>query len=323
MSHSVSVVLPAYNGAKYIATAIDSTLAQTLFPFEIIVVDDGSKDATESIVRSYGDKIHYIRQNNKGTSGAYNTGIAAATGDYIAFLEQDDIWAPDKTANQVAAFDGNDELGMVFSPVRLLKEEMVSKRTNIDEQEGEGEYTFADFFVRNRVLNCSTVMVRRDVLQHVGGFREHLKLAFDYDLWLRISAEYRILCLNSPLATYRIHSNNQSKDDHDLLAAESSLNILLSWINTPRVLKDVDPTVVRERISRLHRTVAWEHTQLGHRDEELRHLLASARANPLKLDNWREYLWRRVDRQTRNRMVWYIQRIQGIFCRATTSNTRK
>ncbi len=322
MNQTVSVVLPAYNGDLFIAAAIDSALAQTIIPFEIIVVDDGSKDATQSIVRSYGEKVSYIRQQNKGTSGAYNTGIAAATGDYIAFLEQDDIWMPEKNANQLAAFEGNDSLGMVFSPVRLLKEEMASKRTDIDEQDGEGEYGFADFFVRNRVLNCSTVMIRRDVLQHVGGFREHLKLAFDYDLWLRIAAEYSVLCLSTPLATYRIHGNNQSKDDHDLLAAECSLNILQSWINTPRALQEVDSAVVRERVSRLHRAIAWEHAQLGQRNEELRHLLASAKFNPFKLDNWREYLWRRIDRQTRNRIVWYMQRIQGIF-RAPASNTRK
>jgi glycosyltransferase involved in cell wall biosynthesis len=323
MNQTVSVVLPAYNGDLFIAAAIDSALAQTIIPFEIIVVDDGSNDATESIVRSYGDRVSYIRQQNKGTSGAYNTGIAAASGDYIAFLEQDDIWSPDKNSAQLAAFYGNDDLGMVFSPVCILKEELASKRSDIDEQSEEGEYSFEDFFVRNRVLNCSTVMIRRDVLKHVGGFREDLKLAFDYDLWLRIAAEFRVLCLSTPLATYRIHGNNQSKDDHDLLAAECSLGILQSLVDKPGLPEKVGRAVVRERISRLHREVAWEHARLGHRDEELQHLFATARVSPFKLSNWREYLWRRIDRQTRNRMVWYLQRIQRALGRATTPGARK
>lgn len=322
MKPDVSVLLPAYNGAKYIGQAIDSALAQTLVPFEIIVVDDGSTDDTESIVKHYGSRVRYIRQGNKGTSGAYNTGIAAASGEFIAFLEQDDIWSPEKNAMQIAAFEGNAGLGMVFSPVELLREAGASKCTDIDVQEGEGRYAFADFFVRNRVLNCSTVMIRSDVLRHIGGFREHLKLAFDYDLWLRIAAKYGVQCLGTPLATYRIHGNNQSRDDHDLLAAESSLNILLSWTDNPPALKEIEGRVVRERISQLHRTVAWEHAQLGHRDAEMRHLWASARANPLKLDHWREYFWRRLERRTRNRLVWYVQRVRGIIGRAAPGERR-
>jgi len=323
MKPTVSVVMPTFNGAKYIEQAIDSALTQTYPSLEIIVVDDGSTDATAEIVKSYGDKVTYILQQNQGTAAAYNTGITAASGDFVAFLEQDDLWEPEKNAHQVRLFATNDRLGMVFSPVHLLQEGVPSKHSDLDDQQGEGECSFADFFARNRVLNCSSVMVRRDVLQHVGGFHEHLKLGFDYDLWLRIAAEYVIYCLAAPLTIYRIHGDNQSKDEHDLLAHDGSLNILISWANNPLVHKEVGRDEFRKRIARLHRVVAWEHTLLKHREEEMRHLWAALMVDPFRLDNLREYLWRRVNSHTRNRLSWYARRIQSAFGRAAKSATRK
>ncbi len=323
MKRTVSVVMPTFNGAKYIEQAIDSALAQTYPSLEIIVVDDGSTDATAELVKSYGDKVTYILQQNQGTAAAYNKGITAASGDLVAFLEQDDIWQPEKNAQQVRLFATNDRLGMVFSPVHLLQEGAPSKHSDLDDQQGEGVCSFADFFARNRVLNCSSVMVRRDVLQHVGGFHKHLKLGFDYDLWLRISAEYGVYCLATPFTIYRIHGDNQSKDEHDLLAHDSSLNILISWANSPSLKKEVSRDEFRKRISRLHRVVAWEHTLLKHREEEMRHLWAAVIADPFRLDNLREYLWRRMNSHTRSRLSWYARRIQSVFGRVAKSATRE
>lgn len=97
----VSVVMPSYNCAQYLAEAVDSALAQTYRDFEIVVVDDGSKDNTEEVARRYGSKIQYIKQENRGLPGARNTGIRASSGEYIALLDADDSWFPEKLARQI------------------------------------------------------------------------------------------------------------------------------------------------------------------------------------------------------------------------------
>ena len=313
MSQSVSVVLPTFNGERYIAEAINSALAQTVPPHEIIAIDDGSTDRTEAIVRSFGAKVRYIRQTNKGVAGAYNTGIAAATGTHIAFLEHDDVWLPEKNALQLAAFAESDSIGMIFSPVVLVEDGISSKRNHIDPQFEGGEYSFADFFARNRVLNCSSVMLKRAVLEEVGGFREDLQLAFDYDLWLRIAAESRVVSLDAPLAKYRLHSGNLSRDDNELMAAEGSLKTMLHWVNNVCASERVGRSAVKERVAALHRRVAWAYAQIGRRNDEQLHLWEAVKMQPSSLSGWRRYLWSRVAPQTRSRLTWYRQRMMSIF----------
>jgi glycosyltransferase involved in cell wall biosynthesis len=313
MTPSVSVLIPTFNGERYIAEAIESALAQTIPAHEIIVVDDGSTDGTEAVVRRFAGKVRYIRQNNKGVSGAYNTGIDAATGTHIAFLEHDDVWLPEKTVIQLAAFAEGNDIGMVFSPVVLIEDGVPSKRDHIDPQFGGGEYSFADFFKRNRVLNCSSVMIKRVVLEAVGGFREDLRLAFDYDLWLRVAAEYRIISLSEPLAQYRLHGGNLSRDDNELMAAEGSLKTMLHWVNNAYAHKQVGSKAVKERCAALHRRVAWAYAQLGRRNVELVHLWEAVKLQPLGLPGWRRYLWSRVTPQTRSRLTWYGHRVMNLF----------
>jgi glycosyltransferase involved in cell wall biosynthesis len=311
MNLTVSVILPTFNGEKYIRQAIDSALAQSLPPYEIIVVDDGSTDGTENIVRGYGSKIRYIYQENKGVSGAYNAGIAVASGNYVAFLEHDDVWAPEKNACQVQCFENDGQLGMVFSPVLLLEEGKPSKHNVVNLDDGGGDVTFAAFFARNRVLNCSTVMIRRSVLEDVGCFLEELPLSFDYDLWLRIAAKYRVVCLSEPLATYRIHSNNLSKDANDLVASVNSLKVILSWTDDPFARAQVGRNMEKRRVAELCCQSAWYCAKLERKEEELRYLWMAVKAQPLQFGNWRDYFWRSLDRRTRNKLVWYARKLIG------------
>ena len=120
MNVTVSVVIPTYNYGRYLATAIESALAQTFVPLEVIVVDDGSTDDTPQILETFGNRIQTIRQLNQGAGAARNTGIAAARGEYVAFLDSDDIWKPRKLQMQIARFDADPALGLVHCGVEAM-----------------------------------------------------------------------------------------------------------------------------------------------------------------------------------------------------------
>src|SRR5437763_447547 len=109
---TVSVIIPAYNFARYVPEAIDSVLAQTYAPFEVIVVDDGSTDDTPKVLAAYGNRIRAIRQVNQGVAAARNTGLAAAGGEYVAFIDSDDTWEPRKLQLQMDRFDADPDLGL-------------------------------------------------------------------------------------------------------------------------------------------------------------------------------------------------------------------
>src|SRR5690242_13247080 len=116
----VSVIIPTYNGTAFLRETIDSALAQTYPAVEVIVVDDGSTDDTAAVIAEYGDRIKGIAQANSGTSAARNTGIRASSGDYIAFLDHDDLWAPIKLARQMRVLRDHPELGMVYAGIRFF-----------------------------------------------------------------------------------------------------------------------------------------------------------------------------------------------------------
>lgn len=191
----VSIVMPAYNCAWCIDRALDSVQAQTFTDFELIVVDDGSTDATPDLLARRGNALRVIRQANAGMSAARNTGIAAARGEYVAFLDSDDWWRPAKLAQQVALMDN--DVGLGFS----------SHATELQSPDGEilGEWggpADTDGLVA-RILGghsavaggASSVMVRRALLERTGGFDSSLRGAEDTDLWVRLAAASRYACL--------------------------------------------------------------------------------------------------------------------------------
>ncbi len=190
----ISVVIPTYNRAQYVTRAVDSVLAQTLAATEIIVVDDGSTDDTESRLRAYGDRLHYLRQENAGVSAARNAGIAAARGEWIAFLDSDDEWRPQKLAVQAECISAHPEI--------------VAHVTNATIVGANGEEI--DYFVarqhaavldRQPVLArplpyvmewlffAQTLMVRRAVLGRTGLFDPTMRVFEDGDLMRRLALE--------------------------------------------------------------------------------------------------------------------------------------
>lgn len=217
----VSVIIPNYNYAKYIPRTLDSVLAQTYGPLEIIVVDDGSKDDSLAILAGYGARVNVIRQQNKGVAQARNTGAAAAAGEYLAFLDADDIWLPEKITRQMAKFLSDKDIGLVHCAMHHinLQEEIVGENRN--GQEG----WLAEEFLRLKkgvVIGAgSTGVVTRAAFDAVGGFDTRLSTAADWEFCYRIAQRYKIGFVPEALALYRLHNSNMHANvgamEHDML----------------------------------------------------------------------------------------------------------
>jgi glycosyltransferase involved in cell wall biosynthesis len=190
----VSVVIPVYNGAQYILRAIASVQAQTVRDLEIVVVDDGSHDATADLVTAVDDpRVRLIRQANAGPSAARNTGIAAATGEWVAFLDADDRWQPEKLEAQLAAAAREPRAGLVYSATRTVDAAGTVLAHMPITYTGQ---PLGELLMGNRLTgSASSAMVRRAILAALGGFRVDLRSAEDWDMWLRIVAAHPIVAV--------------------------------------------------------------------------------------------------------------------------------
>jgi glycosyltransferase involved in cell wall biosynthesis len=214
-SPKVSVIIPAYNASKFIREAIDSVLNQTYKDYEIIVVDgrDGSTDNTREIVAEYGDAVRYFRQEDRGLSDARNKGILNSKGEYIAFLDSDDLWFENKLALQVEFLDTHRDVGLVFSDswfkaygdVAPRDQRLFERRFFQTAKPHRGD-VLCQLFVVN-FIPVLTVLVRKECLLKVGLFKKEYDSAEDYDLWLRVSRFFKIDYIDEPLATYRFRGD--------------------------------------------------------------------------------------------------------------------
>lgn len=195
----VSAIIPTYNRANIVGSAISSAINQTYNHIEIIVVDDGSTDETAACVAQFGNRVRYIFKPNSGVSSARNLGIKNSTGELIAFLDSDDEWLPDKIKRQVNFLNVNPDFGMVlcdFYKVNLLRKKIGrSFRRNYLPNDGN---------ILSDVILCpwllpSSVLVKRTVLEDIDCFDESLKTAEDLDIHLRIASKYKIGLLCDPL----------------------------------------------------------------------------------------------------------------------------
>ena len=206
----VSVVIPTYNGAAEVCRAIDSALAQEGCEVEVIPVNDGSTDDTAYVLNSYGSRIRAVHQKNSGPAATRNAGIAAATGDWIAFLDHDDYWQPGKLASQLAAADrtGADVIytnAQNFGDVNRVAE----LRSNPDEMP-EGDL-FEHLLLDNFIVVSST-MVRRELLEKVGGFNAPPGVE-DWDLWLRLATcGAKFAPVREPFTMYQWRPGSLSKN---------------------------------------------------------------------------------------------------------------
>ncbi len=210
----VSIVIPAYNAAAYVREAVDSALAQTYAEKEVIVVDDGSTDGTAEVLASYRDAgaIVYVRQENKGLSAARNTGIRAAKGEFIALLDADDIFLPDKIGRQVAYLLAHPECGVCYCDIYHFYEEEPEKMRKLDYRYYSGDEVFPNL-LRMNFINPLSVVLRKSEIDRVGVFNESYRRSEDWEYWMRLVRHgVRFEHLPEILAKYRMRKASMSYD---------------------------------------------------------------------------------------------------------------
>lgn len=214
----VSVVIPAYNCERFIADALDSVFKQNYPAIEVLVVDDGSTDGTRDVVARYGRAVTLIRQQNSGAAVARNEGMRHARGDYVALLDADDLWLPGKLQLQVDYLERHADVGMCCTLWRLLYPDAAGHYRIDDVAAPESapvDPKCAGWIYRELLLDCevwtSTVVMRRELGERIGGFDAKLRRGQDYDYWLRASRVTRIDRLAAPLALYRMQVAHDRK----------------------------------------------------------------------------------------------------------------
>lgn len=218
--HFVSVIIPAYNADRFIKEAIESVLSQSIKDFELIVVNDGSKDNTQKIVDEYIHiaNVKYIYQENAGVSAARNTGARMARGEYLVFLDADDILMPACLEKRLKKIEGSD-FGLVHNDMQTVHLEDDSLGEIMSGREG--------FILDNLLLweGCSiptpsSVMIKREVFENVGGFHTALSNNADQEWFFRVASKYKIGRIPEPLTYYRIHADNMH-NNVELLESDS------------------------------------------------------------------------------------------------------
>lgn len=225
---TVSIVMPTHNRATYIGGAIESILAQTYKDWELVIVDDGSTDGTQSIVEPYiarDTRIKCVRQEqNKGIAFSRNNGVARSRGRYIAMLDSDDLWAsPDKLATQVAALDADPRIGIIGTWLKIIDEG--GRPTGAQLSYPTDDAGIRRSMLYRDALAQSSVLFRKDAFEKAGGYDGRLVVTDDHDLWLKIGLSYRFATLPRYDLLYRRHPGNITRTRR-ITAAIEDFNII-------------------------------------------------------------------------------------------------
>ena len=289
----VSVVIPTYNCERYIAQTLESVLAQSLPPLEVLVVDDGSTDATAQIARSFGEPVRVIQQRNQGVCQARNRGFEASRGTFVCFLDHDDYWFPWKLARQVEALEANPVAGVAYTSFATWnpKDGVFPEPESIapvapDSASIDTEYS--GWIYHHFLIDCwaltSTAMLRRGVFECSGGFDVNLPYAEDWDLWLRISREHPFVKLDAISTLYRQHPDQGNRKlreiDYRTRLLESASQ---RWGLASADGRSIDRQEFRARLARYHMQFGLHHLTYGHRLVAVRSLWNAWRHDPLRV----------------------------------------
>lgn len=218
----VSVIIPAYNSARYLPEAIESVLRQTFTDLELLVIDDGSTDETAAVVSRYPAPVRYIRQENGGVAVARNRGIQESRGRYVAFLDADDTWYPDKLKQQVESLQKQSECRLCYSAFTVVDSSLKALYVNRSDRSGTA---LEDLLLRGNIVgSICTVLMERSLYEQEGGFDPAFSQCADWDMWIRLARHTEFLYIDTPLVTYRYHDSMMSRNAR--LLEDDSIRVL-------------------------------------------------------------------------------------------------
>lgn len=273
MAH-VSVIIPAYNAAAFIVETVNSALNQTHRDLEIIVVDDGSKDGTLAALEQFGSRIRVHQQPNGGVARARNTGVGLATGEWIAFLDADDLWLPEKIERQLA---------LASVPMSYTDRWNIGARGDLPEQQSaltamRGGDLFVPLLREGNFITNTSVMLRRDLFEKLGGFYTGLNGTEDWDLWIRVAERHPIGFVPEPLVKYRFHGGSISRNYERMSRERTQVIARALAMERGRAL---DWMTRRQIWAETWRTNGWDAGRSGARLDALTGYARAALAWPL------------------------------------------
>jgi glycosyltransferase involved in cell wall biosynthesis len=303
MEPLVSVIVPAYNCGRYLAEALTSALGQGYTNQEIIVVDDGSTDDTLDVARRFGGRVRVVSQENRGPAAARNRGAREARGEFLAFLDGDDIWLPGKTCAQVAILASRRDVNIVYGGIAYWTGREDGTFPDPLELAGTGEWSEIDTaasgdlytkLLLDSVVCIISTMVRRTVFEELQGFDENLVTGEDYDFWLRVSRSHHFTKLRRTTALYRLHAKATTRVPRPVSSEYRVLTRAIERFGTSGADGiAVDAALLKRRMAKLCFDHGYSHFRRGSSSiawrsfvESLRYSRLSARTIGLALLSW-------------------------------------
>jgi glycosyltransferase involved in cell wall biosynthesis len=294
----VSVVIPCFNTERYIAATLRAVLAQTGASLEVIVVDDGSTDGSAALVERDFPQVRLIRRANAGVAAARNTGIEAASGDWVAFCDADDIWLPGKLAAQFDAINATQGCRMSYTawhvwvsadaqPDQSLLQRLAAEAGDIRRWSGATGWLYPELLL-DCVVWTSTVLMQRSLLAEIGLFDTKLRIGEDYDLWLRASRVTRIERVARPLALYRQHPSSITRTaPRENYRGRVVQRALDTWGLSGPDGRQADATAVRAELAGSWSQFAYAQLQAGQRSAARQSAREALRVQPGHWPGWK------------------------------------
>lgn len=271
----VSVIIPTYNRAGYLREALDSVFRQSLAPWEIIVVDDGSTDDTDQVIHDALMPVRYFKQDHCGVAVARNLGLENAMGDLVAWLDSDDLWEPDFLATVVPLFAQDQTLGGVYTGIMMIDADGVWLGTSLCSEPPDRLYAQ---LIRGNFLATPSVVVRKACYDQIGGFDVELRISEDYDMWLRLTERFQFVGIPQPLVAIRVHATNTMADIDTFCQAR--LTLLKKRFGVLQNNARISPENSRIAYGYTYRTIATKYVENGQPELGWSHLMKAVVHHP-------------------------------------------
>jgi len=312
---TVTALIPTYNSDTYICETVESVLAQTYPMHEVIVVDDGSTDRTEQVLARYEGKIRYVRQANAGPPAARNTGLKLATGEWIALLDSDDLWVPQKTKLQMNYVVDHSTCSLVYTDMKTFDatgiiEESVKISRNLTLPSGR---IFPQVFAET-LFQTSSVLIRKSCIDRAGGFDTSLRMGDDYEFFMRMARHYEFGYVDEPLVLYRQHPTQGTRTwGKQLQQGEPWEFLVLKRIvdQYPEIFEELGTAHVNHRLSMPYFALAYACMSEGDHSNARRLLKGALRYWPNNLGYLRYYLTTFINARMLAKLKCALQQLRG------------